>query len=406
MKTFQDKVTAITNAATLGHPLEKCIFFDIETTGLSPRASSLYLIGILVYHNTTNQWKMTQWFANTYRDEAAMIQYFLETLDHYDYLYHFNGKTFDIPYILHKCKKYHIELSAHNAAILQDPTGKFSIDLLANIRPLKKKLGIAKAGQTDLEHWLGYNRDDTYSGGDLIPVYSQYMQDRLLHPDRAEELEHFLLLHNHDDMKGMLNITQMLLYRHLFDMPPALEQQIHITGISTSPSRIDTASCLDLRFQHDTALPKTVTIASSYPATKDPEGTNLFPKQCCLELQPDTGCLHVPVVSAELKYFLPNPQDYYYLPSEDQAVHKSVATFVDPAHRKKATSATCYVRKNGHFLPSVQTYKSAAESTALPKVPVFLQTYRDKLCFYELPSSLEHQDPFWREYLIHELKAW
>lgn len=406
MKTIQNTITTRTDTATLGHPLEQCIFFDIETTGLSPRASSLYLIGSLVYNPKNSRWEMTQWFANTYRDEAAMILQFLETLEQYTYLYHFNGKTFDIPYILQKCGKYHIELSEHNRSILQDTSGEYSIDLLTNIRPLKKKLGIPKAGQTDLERWLGCVREDTYSGGDLIPVYSQYMQDRLLHPEHAEELEHFLLLHNHDDMEGMLTVCRMLHYRHLFEVTPALEQQLQVTEIKIHSSDEKAPSHIDIYFRHHAGLPKSVSVSTSYPVTKDADCTWTFPEKCHLELDADTGCLHVQMVSAELKYFLPNPKDYYYLPSEDQAVHKSIASFVEPSHRKKATSATCYIRKQGIFLPSLHSHKEATETNILQEVPVFAQTYRDKRCFYELPSSPEPKDPFWREYLIRELRAW
>lgn len=54
--------------------------------------------------------------------------------------------------------------------------------------------------------------------------------------------------------------------------------------------------------------------------------------------------LKVPIYEEELKYFYSNYHDYYYLPTEDVALHKSVAGFVDKAHRVNATAATCYTR--------------------------------------------------------------
>lgn len=404
MKTTINQTTMQVDKITLAHPQEQCLFFDIETTGLSPRASSLYLIGTLTYDTAKEVWKITQWFADKHRDEENIIQLFLDTLEQYDYLYHFNGKTFDIPYLLHKADKYHIELSDHTCQILQDTTGSRSVDLLSQIRPLKKILGISKAGQTDLERFMGIIREDTYSGGDLIPVYSQYMQDRILHPEQAEELERILLLHNHDDMEGMLSVSRMLHYRYLFDMVPALENQLQITEIALHPSDHEQASSLHLHFRHHAALPRTVSLTGIFPLTKNPAPTFTMPTDI-LELNENSGILQVPVISTELKYFLPNPKEYYYLPLEDQAVHKSVAEFVDPSHRQKATAATCYLRRMGKFLPALPPYKAGADSFP-QNIPVFLPVYRDKLGFYELPADFTLENPFWKEYLIQTLRAW
>ncbi len=307
MKTITSQTNVQIHEITLTHPQEQCLFFDIETTGLSPRASSLYLIGTMAYDAAGGNWQITQWFADRHRDEEAIIRLFLDTLEHYDYLYHFNGKTFDIPYLLRKSEKYHIELSDHACQILHDATGNRSIDLLAQIRPLKKILGISRAGQTDLEHWIGINREDTYHGGELIAVYSRYMQDRILHPGQAEELEHVLLLHNHDDMEGMLIVSRMLHYRHFFGMIPALEKQLQITEASLQPPGCDTPSCLHLQFRHGAALPKAASLTRNFPPAKDPVLVPV-PGHCFLELDTDTGILRIPVISAELKYFLPNPE--------------------------------------------------------------------------------------------------
>ena len=41
----------------------------------------------------------------------------------------------------------------------------------------------------------------------------------------------------------------------------------------------------------------------------------------------------------------------YYLPSEDEAIHKSIAQYVDSSNRVKCTAANCYTRKTGAFVP-------------------------------------------------------
>ena len=103
-----------------------------------------------------------------------MLTCFLEQLEHYDGLCHFNGRTFDIPYILNKCDKYHITPSSHCQDILSDTTQTRSFDMLLQLRPLKKLFGLAHGAQKDWEQFIGIDREDIYSGGDLIQVYSSY----------------------------------------------------------------------------------------------------------------------------------------------------------------------------------------------------------------------------------------
>lgn len=62
--------------------------------------------------------------------------------------------------------------------------------------------------------------------------------------------------------------------------------------------------------------------------------------------------------SGTLKYFFQDYKNYYYLPAEDQAIHKSVAAYMDKKNRWPAKASTCYIKKSGNFLPSpaVGTY--------------------------------------------------
>jgi len=68
-------------------------------------------------------------------------------------------------------------------------------------------------------------------------------------------------------------------------------------------------------------------------------------------LKEDMLKLRIPLLAGELRYYLPNYRDYYYLPQEDMAIHKSVAAYVDKDYRLKATKDTCYIKKSGIFLP-------------------------------------------------------
>ena len=58
----------------------------------------------------------------------------------------------------------------------------------------------------------------------------------------------------------------------------------------------------------------------------------------------------VPIIEDTLKFFFADYKEYYYLPVEDRAVHKSLATYVDKNYRQKATKETCYVKQQGYFI--------------------------------------------------------
>ena len=57
-------------------PLDKTLFFDIETTGFTAKSSYLYLIGCVFF--TNNAWYIRQWFATTYKEELEILTSFLE----------------------------------------------------------------------------------------------------------------------------------------------------------------------------------------------------------------------------------------------------------------------------------------------------------------------------------------
>ena len=49
-------------------------FFDIETTGLSPKNSLIYLIGILYFDK---EWHLKQWFLDNAGDEENMLKNYM-----------------------------------------------------------------------------------------------------------------------------------------------------------------------------------------------------------------------------------------------------------------------------------------------------------------------------------------
>jgi hypothetical protein len=103
-----------------------------------------------------------------------------------------------------------------------------------------------------------------------------------------------------------------------------------------------------------------------------------------LRADTDAAMLQIPITNGILYHFFDNYKDYYYLPLEDQAVHKSVAAYVDPTYRQKAKASNCYIKKSGAFLPQPQTVIR----------PAFFTSFEDKtpyfLCSDEFCSDTEH----------------
>lgn len=52
-----------------------------------------------------------------------------------------------------------------------------------------------------------------------------------------------------------------------------------------------------------------------------------------------------------MKYFFKDYKNYYYLPMEHMAIHKSMAAYVDDAHKEKATKDNAFTTKTGSFIP-------------------------------------------------------
>ncbi len=385
MKTFISKVKKPEFSYEFPQEKEKILFFDIETTGLSKEVSSLYLIGAMYYDNTEESFMEIQWFADRHRDEKTMLLAFLELLEKYDYLYHFNGKTFDIPYVLFKCRRYEIRLSEHAEKILKDDSGKKSIDILARVRKLKKFLSLEKCSQTSLEKFLRLDRKDQFSGGELIPVYAEYMQLRLLEPEKAEALEKLLLLHNHDDVEMMLSVCAILSY----EVPL---KETSLSFLSAQIAGQNETKHLLLSFSYPCEVPKEIRSIRYYPETDSLTAT--------LELKGNLGFLHLPLYTGTLKYFFPDYKNYYYLPAEDTAIHKSVSEFVKKEHRKQATASTCYTKREGVFFPSLIP-KTKAENSS--QTPLFFRNYKEKPAFYELPKDLNHTDRFFTKIIEEQL---
>lgn len=323
--------------------LEELLFFDIETTGFSGDYSNLYLIGGTYFRD--GSWNLTQWFADDSDSEVEILEAFFEFMKEFRKLVHFNGDGFDIPYLLKRCRFFGLSYDFSNIE---------SIDIYRRIKPYKKLLGLENLKQKSIERFLGINRKDLYSGGELIEVYKDYLITG------EQELYDMLILHNEEDLKGMPLILPILSYSDFLDHELAVKaceirEKKDVFG--------DGYQELLLQCQSQYTIPVTF--------------------EQCREMASCTATgnlltIKIPLYEGELKYYYDNYKDYYYLIYEDTAVHKSVGEYVDKEAKRKATAKTCYSKKHGRFLPQFSRIWQ----------PALQRDYKDKVTFAEFKEEL------------------
>ena len=345
------------------------LFLDIETTGLSPKNSDIYLIG-LVYFDANN-WHVCQFFAESPAQEEEILKAFYSFVKDYKLVIHFNGDRFDIPFLQNKFAKYNIP----------DPfTGMSSLDIYKEVKGYKNQLGLMDCKQKTIELYLGIDREDKYDGGKLIPVYKEYTITK-----DSEALK-LLMLHNFEDVKGMFGLLPMLRYREFF-LSFANMPRVSIRTDAEIPSSDDLIDALPMRAKKvqanyyndiDGTQKQEVymKLALKYKLPSSLSG-NL--DGCFFKIEENEVTLRVPLYETELKYFYSNYKDYYYLPKEDMALHKSIATFVDKDFREKAKPENCYTRKEGQYLMEWDLCFS----------PFFKKDYADKAFFFDLNENMK-----------------
>lgn len=344
------------------------IFADIETTGLSSARDPIYCIGTALIRD--NILDIRQFFADKAEDEPEILEQFLEMLSHEKsaHILTFNGSAFDLPYIEKRCKKYGLAFQKARWP---------SIDLYREARELKPLLGFAGLKQKNIEDFLGISREDIYTGGELTDVYRQYEKSQ------DQQLRGILLQHNLDDVRGMTALLPLRSYRQL------LKSDFQITDIRSEKDRdVRGQEILYAVFDLSWDMPLPKRIARILPGIQ-------------ILLHESKGIIRLPIRQATLKYFYKDYKNYYYLPEEDTAIHKSIGQFVDRDHKVAATKETCYQKKTGNFiripkpgpLPCFQTDCKSKEYFA-EFDPVVLLGKNKSACIQILSDYIQNLKPW------------
>lgn len=335
------------------------MFFDIETTGLSSVYNHIYLIGCAKRNG--DHVILDQFFAAGKSEEAEILRAFLKQTEEITTLISFHGTGFDLPFIRNRCEKLQIPESLDE---LQN------LDIFKETACMKKLLNLTNYKQKTIELFLGINREDPFTGGELIDVYFDYQKD----PD-PKTLQ-VLLLHNYEDVLGMTDLLSILSYREFLRGAYTLE------------------SC-DLHTYRDYAdFEKYELMIRLSLCVPVPQKLSLHKDGLYLMLSQDNAMLRVPIHTGELHYFYTDYKNYYYLPIEDQAIHRSVASYVDKEHRQPAKASNCYARHNGTFLPQFDELHT----------PVFREKYKDKVSYFELKEDFLNSAEEMEHYVKHLLR--
>lgn len=165
---------------------EEAVFLDIETIGLSPMRSFIYLIGLVFIDLKKVTMHITQLIAEDRDEEEEILKLMKERLKGYKTVVTYNGNSFDLPFIAKRSERYGIE-----------PIAMDSFDMYEKLRLHKDTLKLDGLKQKNIEKKLGITREDRYNGGECISFYKDYVKNK-----NQESFDRFVL-HNYDDLLYM-----------------------------------------------------------------------------------------------------------------------------------------------------------------------------------------------------------
>lgn len=371
-------------------PLPKgSLFLDIETTGFQRNSTFLTILGLAWQEE--EQIIIEQWLNDIGAQEEPLLLLELESFlkDHPNFsnLIHYNGTTFDLPYLKVKYEQYHLpsRLSQFTPANSIESTDFSSVDLYHLAKKYRHLLHLSGLKQKNLEEAFGLYREDQLSGQKLIQVYQESLRKK------DPSLMDSYLLHNREDMEGMVFLQQLIRLDSFFHG----DFQILDWTICNAPAKKETPSAFSPKGNASLDISKErlhITLSGKHQIL--PSLSCSIEGVSCL-FEKEKVFLEIPVCSMEARYFYANYKDYYYLPTEDRAIHKSVASFVEKEFRQKATKETCYTKKEALFLPLFLPEKKSAQKDCLEDCSsfhLFYQKYGDKTAWIlkeELTASLQ-----------------
>ncbi len=288
---------------------KKHFLLDIETSGLNKHIDYVVCIGI-TFTNEKDEVTEHQWMLQLPEEEKELLKHFLEFTQDFSHVYTYGGKHFDWPFLLARCAFHQLDLSMLQSLHLID---------------MKKSLQHFGATRVNLEDALGAVRHSTTSGKALAKIYKTYQSC-------GETIYKRLILdHNKDELSTLLNFYE--LYQTLYHLK-------HYRFIRMTESSDSISFSFEVPYIFNTSF----------------QG---YSKNIAIYWTPGTQTLDIKVAFSwlNLKQYLTPYKDYYYIPSQNQLLHRTLASFVAAPDKRKASKEECTIYKEDNYIPLYTTYK-------------------------------------------------
>ena len=263
---------------------DECIL-DIQTSGRYWRTGLLEAVSVI-----TGRTQIT-WYSEEEKDEYEILVKLSDVLRDISQLITFNGHSFDIPWLTKKIAAYG----------MSDPfAGKHFQDLYLKYRPLSGFLSLSSAKLSSFAEKL---YGSTASG--------------------CSDACKTALIRSFDTLDGFLNGDFELL--------------------DTSGDEVPDAVVYTLKIK--TALPETLSLHDEiyHLAFGAGSGCQIAQNSCSGESKWSTEvklCVHIR--NGSIRCYHTDVSNYFYLPLEGYAVHKTMAEYVDKTRKEKAVRENCF----------------------------------------------------------------
>lgn len=285
------------------------LLLDIETTGLNPKIHTIVSIGLL--YCLDNEYTLIHSFVETPEDEKSCLIQFLEFIQPFKMLITYSGKHFELPFLVTRCRYHQLDV--------------MPLLTLSHI-PLKAVLkGFAK-DRLQLESLFYYRRHCHSAGLDIVKLYQTYQNH---HEPLYKEC---ILAHQKEELGSLLCFTEFYLALIRMSSWQLTAQQVGQTSLYLA---FKTSFSFKSSF-YGTAFQMTFSYA---------KGT-------------DKLYIALPLFHGVLYQPLKPVKDYFYIKTQHQILHKSLAQFIPSESKRKARPSECQLKKEGTFLAICPSFKT------------------------------------------------
>lgn len=367
MKIISKEIKRQLSEAELKYLDENTCLLDIETTGLSPNYCHIYMIGLSritgdienIKSGDNISVRITLLFAEDPSEEEDILLEFSDYSKNTKQFITFNGLTFDFPFIKSRFNKYGMDY---------DYKKYNQIDIYKKCKGLKSLLKLNNLKQKTIEAFLGIEREDKYSGGELIEQYKTYTKTG------DKELYNNLITHNLEDVQGMVDLLVILRYTDIVDI---IDWKA-VPKITYSDNEKEITTTLPLKYP----IPKRLVLRKEY---------------YYIILEDSRVKALLSPKDTKMKYYLKNFRDYSYIPNEGIIIPNKL---LNPANKKNAVPAkkeNCFVEKKGLFLPVL-------DKTMFEEDKLYRESYSDKECYIDIIDKTD-DSVYIKNYIFHVIES-